>query len=64
MLLSQITVHFTSFVISFILSFTNIGCNSRTNTTTVPVLSEQKSNTDILPGAFRFDKYLPLIIGK
>lgn len=63
-LLSSITVYLTSFAISVILSVTNTGCNNHSSATTIPVLSGSTNSTDILPAAYRFDKYLPLIKGK
>lgn len=64
LLFAQVFSNISLLFISVLLSFTNLSCNSCTITTNSAVIIEQSGTTSIVPAAYRFDKYLPLIKGK
>lgn len=64
LLFSQLTSNIAYLIISAVISFSNLTCNSRTITTAGPTITDQSDTNAILPAAYRFDKYLPLIKGK
>ncbi|MFT3946657.1 MAG: DUF1343 domain-containing protein [Agriterribacter sp.] len=64
LIFSQVISNISFLIISALLSFTNLKCNSRTIVAANTQLSEQPGDDVILPAAYRFDKYLPLIKGK
>ncbi|MCC6289047.1 MAG: DUF1343 domain-containing protein [Chitinophagaceae bacterium] len=61
---SQVISNTSFLIISVLLSFTNLKCNSHTTVAANTQLAAQPGDNAILPAAYRFNKYLPLIKGK